>query len=153
MNTAEASVLIVQVNSAVLLEEVNGAWAILGLALFVTLAIYFVKEWRRNRLTLKKWLAHGLPPHLSLVVALMTYVAGSASMRGALWYWRHQVNTSVPAPALVNNSVVLAASLTAAVGMLCMMRVISREWVGHWPWISAAVIALTFVVAMGGSPF
>ena len=132
-----------QVND--LLEITNGIWTILNAFFTAFLINYLISEHRENNLSTFNWFT-GLPLGMQVAVSLLIATIGTMILRCSVWVWRFQTEGIGPLSTPLTIAV-LFGTLTGAIGMLCQLRVFSKPYYGHWPWIAAAIASLVFVAS------
>jgi hypothetical protein len=123
------------------LEILNGAWSILSLCLLVFLLVYFIGQWRAERLTWKNILA--LPLGMMVAVSLFVQNSGGFASRATVWWWRH-FQGGQPLSSL-NIYILTASAAVANIGALMVIRVFSRPRFGDGPWLFSLGLTLCYV--------
>lgn len=134
------------------LAMVNGAWMVMCFAVAAITAAYIVRETRGwKEFTPRGWWRGEMPLNIQLAVAIFVLHAGNFMVRGLLWLWRYVGGTvTMDAPGGMMALLILAF-VVALLGEVCVMRVISRTWLGDWPWLASLLAAAAFAIGM--APF
>lgn len=124
------------------LEILNGAWSILSLCLLVFLAVYFIGQWRAERLNWKSWWS--LPLGMAVAISMFIQNTGGFGSRATVWWWRH-FQPNAPLSTLNIYSLILFAAI-ANIGALMVIRVFSRPRFGDGPWLASALLTTGYVI-------
>ncbi len=135
-------------NVNVLFEIVNGAWAI-GLTFFIIFLIHYLFENRIDRdMTFWQWVsgAHQSPSVIAaqVAVALLISDTGNWIVRGSVWIWRETTGGAGTIPPAFIWPIMIGGSI-GAIGILCKLRVFSRQRFGNWPWLTCGCTLVLFV--------
>lgn len=139
-------------NRDIVLEILNGIWAVLDFALLAWFTYYIyaqVKEienyvWYHS---LKYWWNEGLPPQINAAVAIYVFTTGDAIVRTYIWYWRHQTNLGHDEH-LLSIVPVLFGGVIALIGLLCKIRVFTIYRIGNKAWILSILLALSIIALL-----
>lgn len=115
-------------------EMANGVWAILALWLFIFLTHHLVIVWKQRRLPLTKFVSLPLSMQLAfgmLIVALAIFIT-----RSIVWWQRYSHDGVLNDQATTTLTFLLGTGV-GIVGLLCILRTVSKPIHGHWPWLSA----------------
>ena len=134
------------------LAMINGAWMVMAFAVAAITAAYIARETRGwKEFTPLGWWRGDMPLNIQLAVAIFVLHAGNFMVRGLLWLWRYLGGTiTMDVPNFIMFWLIVAFAI-ALLGEVCVMRVISRTWLGDWPWLASLIAAAAF--ALGMSPF
>lgn len=123
------------------LEVINGSVSILTFFLLFFLSVYLASNIQREGFTWKSffWMSTAV----SLVTALFIEKTGTLASRTVVWIWRTQGGT-LPFTKIEDFFLVIGALLTA-IGLIMMIRVLSRPRFGNWPWMVSTIVALDYV--------
>jgi len=123
------------------LEVINGSVSILTFFLLFFLSVYLTSTIRREGFTWKSffWVSTAA----SLVVALFIEKTGTLATRTVTWIWRAR-GGNLPFTEAQDFFLVLGAFFTA-IGLIMMIRVLSRPRFGNWPWMVSTIVALDYV--------
>lgn len=130
-----------------LLSMLNGFWAVLALSVTVLFVAYLWREARTSGFKFRAWWHGDMPINMQLAVAIVVVHAGNFGVRGILWFWRYVEGTGGMYAPTALIALLAAASVVAIIGELCIMRVVSRAWLGSWPWLVSVLLAAAFVLA------
>lgn len=137
-------------SAGVILQAINGFWAVMATAIVLLFLAYLYREWREGRLEFGWKVWWDAPIHIQLAFAIIVTHFGNAILRAVLWFWRYEYGhytMNIPDGWLFAG--VMTGAVIAVIGEVCIMRVVSRTWLGGWPWISAILAAAAFTVAFG----
>jgi hypothetical protein len=127
-----------------ILEQINGAAALLTFCLLVFLSFY-LWDWRvYKRPARLRTLLTGLPPALALASIIYLETLGTLITRATVWGWRLSTRGTVPFTYLETSFLLLGAFMTSA-GILLMIRLLTSPRFGGWPWKIAALISGGYV--------
>jgi hypothetical protein len=123
------------------LEVINGSISILTFFLLFFLSVYLASHIRREGFTWKSffWMSTAA----SLVVTLFIEKTGTLATRTVTWIWRSR-GGNLPFTSIENFFLVIGAVLTV-IGLIMMIRVLSRPRFGNWPWMVSTIVALGYV--------
>ncbi len=124
------------------LEVINGAVSILIFFLLVWIAFHLFDR----RRFFKSWwaLALGIPGGLSLAFYLGVEQSGTLLTRVVVWVWR-MTGGSVPFSSVQNGLLILGA-VSTGLGILLIIRLLSRPRFGDWPWLTAFFVSIGYVI-------
>jgi hypothetical protein len=126
------------------LEMINGTGAILLVIVLAFFTVYLIEQRRFRKLSWRETIFRP-PPGISLLMPMMAIKIGLLLSRGSLWMWRQLANGGhMPAWQL---DLALAGTFITSVGLLWLLRVISRARFGEGPWIASAGLVLLYVGA------
>lgn len=121
-------------------EAING---ILGMMFAFVVAWFLYDVWWVFR-------AYGLRPafyrEAAASIGCAVAFTGDFIIRIPIWWYRHQANDGLAtkeAEAIVLTMVSIGV-IVAIIGCACVIRHLSPDRLGYWPWLSAVVIALAF---------
>jgi hypothetical protein len=123
------------------LETINGTALILAVVLLLFLSFYLASELRRRDLS---W--HDLfdyPAGMSFALSIAVTNCGVVITRSNLWSWRRLGTGEQMSPWQID--IHLLGTAMTSLGMLWMIRVLSRARFGEWPWITSGGLALIYV--------
>jgi hypothetical protein len=123
------------------LEIINGSISILTFFLLFFLSVYLVSHIRREGFTWKTFL--WMSTAASLVVALFIEKTGTLATRTVTWAWRSR-GGNLPFTSIEDFFLIVGAILTV-IGLIMMIRVLSRPRFGNWPWMVSTIVALDYV--------
>jgi hypothetical protein len=89
----------------------------------------------------------GAPPGIALALPMLVIKIGLLLTRGSLWIWR-QFAEGGAMPFWQRDIAIIGAVLTS-IGLLWLLRVMSRARFGDWPWIISAMLVVIFVIENG----
>jgi hypothetical protein len=124
-----------------LLELSNGSWAILGLFALYALGEYLFIEKRMRGLSFERMI-FALPVSMQLGVALAVLAIGISGRSLSIWAWRAFGLGEGP-----DTAAVIVTTMVGCVGMLCVIRVVSRPRYRHRLWVAGLASVVAFVVA------
>jgi hypothetical protein len=124
------------------LETTNGAVSLLTAFFLIFLTVYLVQEFRSR--DLKWWkIALSLPVGMAVALALYIEKAGALTTRIIIFVWRvHGGNIPFSD---VELFLLMFGAMATAIGLLMMMRILSRARYGNWPWLLVSVVTLIYV--------
>ncbi|MCK1670325.1 hypothetical protein [Bradyrhizobium sp. 150] len=125
------------------LEMINGSGAILLAIVLAFFTMYLVEQRRFRKLSWRETFFKP-PPGVALLMPMMAIKVGLLLSRGSLWIWR-QFGNGGHMPAW-QMDLTLAGTAITSIGLLWLLRVISRARFGEWPWIASASVVLIYVV-------
>lgn len=126
-----------------ILEVINGSVSILTYFLLVFLAYYIAEDFGKETFTWRNLFV--LSTAMALVIALFVEKTGTFLTRSVIWLWR-MTGGSVPFSVAENLILIVGAALTM-MGLLMLIRILSRQRFGNWPWAFAAVIVFSYDAA------
>lgn len=127
------------------LETVNGVVAILTFFLLIFLTMYLFSELRRRHLAWRA-LMMSLPIGMSLALALYVEKVGALLTRVVVWVWRRLGAGGAGGPmSHVQLQAMLLGAVLMAIGLLMLIRVLSKPRFGNWPWIVSGCITVGYV--------
>lgn len=133
----------INVNS--LLELTNGAWSVLGAFLLFALIRYLLIEHKTRHLSQRDWLA-GLPISMQLAVGILVVIAGLTLNSFVLSIWRA---TTGGGPLQVPYATMVGIGRgVVCLGMLCLIRVITRPHYGNRIWMASTAAVFIYITAM-----
>jgi hypothetical protein len=124
------------------LETTNGAVSLLTAFFLIFLTVYLIQEFRARKLTWRK-MAAALPVGIAVALALYIEKVGALTTRIIIFIWRVH-GGDIPFSDIELGLLSFGAEATA-VGLLMMMRILSRARYGDWPWIVVSLITLVYV--------
>lgn len=128
-----------------LLELSNGTWSILAFCACFFLAFHILDIGERRHIHIRRWFSD-LPQSLQLAVGIFTVCVGIAVGRPAIWFWRFTTGGNLQNFDEIRFPLILGAAI-GCVGLICIIRVVTRPMQSNWPWISSIVLVLAYVAA------
>lgn len=126
------------------LETLNGATSILLAVAIIFLSFYLLDQ--RRLQSLKWWEMIVTPsPGIALALPMVVIKLGLLLTRGSLWIWR-QFSDGGAMP-MWQRDLALTGAVLTSIGLLWLLRVMSRARFGDWPWIISAMLVMIYVVA------
>lgn len=122
------------------LEVINGSISILTYFVLLFLGYYLITELGLKRFTWKNLFI--ISTAIGLAFSLFIEQLGSFLTRMIIWFWR-MAGANVPFTPTQNGMLVLGAAITM-VGLIMMIRVLSRPRFGEWPWVIATAIVVSY---------
>ncbi|WP_187399363.1 hypothetical protein [Bradyrhizobium paxllaeri] len=122
------------------LEMINGTSVILIAVLLAFLVTYIKAELHRRDLSWRDLFDY--PAGLSLALSITVAAFGFALTRGSLWVWR-QFGSGEQMSEWQLHLALIGSAITS-LGILWMIRVLSRPRFGDWPWIAAGSATLLY---------
>jgi hypothetical protein len=126
------------------LKVINGAITLLTISLLIFMTFYIVNAFKRRRLSWRN-LWFGLPISVSLAFIIYIDKLGALITRLVVWTWRNKGGDSSPFNTPETWWLFIGALVTG-LGMLLMIRLLSRPRFGDWPWLASAAITTLYVV-------
>lgn len=124
-------------------EMANGVWAILALWLSIFLTHHLVTVWRQRRLPWTRFVK--LPLSMQLAIGMLVVTLAILITRSIVW-WQRFTHDGVLNDRATATATFLVGTGIGIVGLLCILRTVSRPLLGHWPWLSAlASVAVYFL--------
>jgi hypothetical protein len=125
------------------LEVVNGATVILGCFLIAWLSFHLYDMIHaRGEVRIKSVLL-GVAGGVSLAGYLLIEQVGIVLNRLMIWLWRMS-GAAIPFTDAQDTTFGLGAFLIG-VGILLMIRLLSRPRFGEWPWIIAGIVTASYI--------
>jgi len=127
-----------------ILETVNGVVLILSISLLLVLTFYIASKLRQNNQPLRRVLANGpmRATVLALALALLFDKLGVLLTRVAVFTWRRFGNGLTGGPMNeIQIYLLLIGTPLSAIGLLWLIRILSRPMYGDWPWTVTAIVA------------
>lgn len=130
-------------------QVINNTLFILDVVLAVFLVLYIIKEGRK-----RGWAEAYERLGVQAAMAVLVLQIGHIVLRGwsavLLWYYANgrdalQIENKYP--------VALVGAILCVIGMLCCIRIFSRERWGHWGWVFAIVFGILFVIGVQAISF
>lgn len=126
-------------------ELVTGMTAITCFMVAILFISYIIRTWRMHRLDATGWLAD-CGPAMSITV----FMLGASIVNGTMWYTRHLYNLNydvepLETPATVIITVGLAVKVA---GGLWIIREFTPVFLGQWPWVVTAAVAIAFGILL-----
>lgn len=132
-----------------ILEQINGAAALLTFCLLVFLTFY-LWDWRVYKRPAKlRTLLVGLPPALALTCVIYLETLGTLITRATVWGWRLSTRGTAPFTSAQLAFLLLGACMTSA-AILLMIRLLTSPRFGGWPWKLVALIVGGYVAVSVG---
>jgi hypothetical protein len=125
-----------------LLEMANGLWTIILFYIVVFLAYHLVKVGVQRRLFWRGWIHQ--PTSVQLAVGVWVASIGVLGTRYVTWYSRYENDGHISMTSFDTGSFVLCTVIGAA-GFMCILRVITKPVLGHWPWVTAMLWCLIYL--------
>lgn len=124
------------------LEVINGSISVLTYFVLIFLGYYLVSGFGRHQFTWKNLFI--ISTAIGLAFSLFIEKMGTFLTRTIIWLWR-VAGAQVPFT-VAQNVVLIVGALLTMMGLLMMIRVLSRPRFGNWPWATAAIIVATYDV-------
>lgn len=115
-------------------EMSNGVWAILAFWLSIFLTHHLVMVWRSHHFRWKSFI--NLPLSMQLAIGMLVVTIAILINQTAVWYARH-TNFGVFSEQASSSVIFLVGKTVGIVGLLCILRTVSKPALGNWPWLSA----------------
>lgn len=133
-----------------ILETVNGVVLILSFTLLIVLTGYIVAKFREQKVPVHQVLMSVPAAHTVLALALALYLdkLGVLMTRMAVWTWRRFGDGLVGGP--MNDAqiyLLMIGTPLSAIGLLWLVRILSRPRYGDWPWMVSSALATIYLVA------
>lgn len=130
-------------NANFILELSNGCNSIITAFLLLFLTSYLFTGISRKGL---RWrLLFMVPTALALGIAMYVEKVGTLVTRSGIWVWRLTTQGELPFTS-VQTAFLILGSLITTVGLLMLLRILSRPRYGDWPWSIALSTVLIYVV-------
>lgn len=126
------------------LEVINGAWALLSIALMMVCAAYLYHELVSRRIAFawrKRW-TRGM----RVSAAIATLSLGIFVTRSTIYVWRHFFDGGDFSK--LQLSLLIFGAAIGALGFLCAIREISRPLYGNRPWLVMLFLLVTTTLLM-----
>jgi hypothetical protein len=116
-------------------EIINLSWAVAYYATVIILGIRLLYEMRHA----------GWYSYLGnqVICALLAIFGGSAIYRTWIFFVLEafDIDPMFVTEAQTNYWIAFVAAIMALCGLLCLIRILTREQIGHWLWISVGLLA------------
>lgn len=123
------------------LEMANGVWTIVSIWLVVFLAYHLVKVGAQRRV----WkYGLNLPLSIQLAVGIWIVCIGVLVTRAVVWVSRFSNDGFIELKEIETVSFVLG-TLVGLAGFMCILRVVTKPMLGHWPWVSALACCAIYI--------
>lgn len=132
-----------------ILEQINGAAALLTFCLLVFLTFYLWDWLKYKHTTPLRALLTGLPPAIALAAIIYLETFGTLVTRATVWSWRLSTRGTAPFTHAETGFLLLGAAVTS-IAILLMIRLLTRSRFGNWPWMVSASIASGYALASLG---
>ena len=128
-----------------ILEQINGSTSILTFFFLCWAACYLLAffEYRGSHSIGSAFV--GLPPAISLMLIMTSEKVGELTTRFTVWTWRFTTGGVLPFSDVQTVFLTLGVTGTA-ISVLLLIRILSRPYLGEWPWMGAGLIAGGYVV-------
>nr|DAH82756.1 MAG TPA: GGDEF domain protein [Caudoviricetes sp.] len=120
------------------LEGMNGTLFFLCVCCEMMFGIYIAKEIAKNGYVRAR---------LQAAISIAVFVAGDGSIRGWVWWWRHQLNRGLDVEWMQGHPILMIGALIEIFGIMCMIRVFAPDSWGKYVW---AIFAALSVFVAGG---
>jgi archaellum biogenesis protein FlaJ (TadC family) len=130
-------------NVGQLLELGNGEWAIVCISLTFFLIYHLIAVGRMRRIGWRRWICK-LPLSMQLAQAFLVVTAFLAYRSASLWYDRATHGGQLTN---LNEVSLLIGTAGATVGFMCVLRVVTKPVLGHWPWMITLGAMLAYLAA------
>lgn len=125
------------------LELLNGSAVILGTFLLVWLSFYIIDRYREEQMTMWSILC-GVSGSISLAIYLYIEQTGIILTRAVIWNWR-VAGARYPLSHIQDLFFAFGGFLIS-LGILLIIRLLSRPRFGEWPWVVAAITTFSYIV-------
>lgn len=123
-----------------ILEQVNGSVALLTF-FFLCFSSWYLWDFLAYRGFAMRAALVGLPPAVTLLLVMDVEKLGTLMTRSVIWGWRIMGGGLIPFSHAETTILLVGASLTA-IGLLLLIRLLSRPYFGEWPWLVSGGISL-----------
>ena len=127
------------VNLNFILEQINASTSLL-IFFFLCWSSWYLWEFFAYRGYSWRTIFVGLPPAIGLLLILFFEKIGTLMTRATIWAWRAGTGGTLPFTD-TQTAFLLAGATFTAIGILFLIRVLSRPRLGEWPWMGAGIIA------------
>jgi hypothetical protein len=128
----------------IILEQVNGSVSILTF-FFLCWCTHYLWDYLAYRKFSMRSVFVGLPPAIALAMVLYLENTGTLLTRTTVWFWRFTSSGEQPFTD-TQMGFLLAGAFLTAVGLLLMIRLLSRPRFGEWPWVASAAVCWAYVL-------
>lgn len=127
-----------------LLEITNGAWSIISVSMLIFLTFYLRESAILRRVSPRQWFG-SLPVSMQLAVGLYVLCAGILLRSIFVWLWRIAGGGEF---GTLQLTTVMTGTAIGCIGLLCMLRVVSRARYGHWPWAMTGAVVVLYIASV-----
>src|SRR5262245_55283610 len=97
----------------------------------------------QRRVSPKQWLFK-LPLSMQLAVGMLILSVGTLIRSASIWIDRALSDGALSSLSWTGVGL-LAGAFIAVCGFMCILRVVSKPVLGHWPWVSAVAAMLIYI--------
>lgn len=122
-------------------EMANGVWSILAFWLSIFLTHHLFIVWRQRRIPVTRFVK--LPLSMQLAMGMLVVTLAIFITRSIVWWQRYSHNGVLNDHATATLAFLVGTGI-GIIGLLVILRTVSKPIHGHWPWLSALASVIAY---------